>query len=230
MGVFSSLFILCLVVSQIRQRLHAKRKHRDWSARYTGRAQQRLENKRRIWAMFGLEYKGTIDDVRQSDDEDEDEDDGDDACVGEPKFGGHRQAVAHADSPYTLAPPPPYNAGTTGEWGICSAPSSLPQCPERCHDNRRDEDMNHEIVSPMPQRHFQLRAPELVASGPLHRSDTIRSVRRCPTPPVSKVVPKANSFNTNQSNAESSIASLGLEPPVSPRRLDSISRRRNDEG
>lgn len=180
--------------------------------------------------MFGLTYNGTIDDVRQSDDEDDD-----DEYVGEPKSGGHRLAAAHAGSangppPYALPPPPPYTAGTVGEWGLRSAPSSPPQRPERCHDNRRDEDMDHEIASPRPQRHFQLRAPELVASGPLRRSDTIRSVRRCPTLPVSKVAPEPNPFDTNQTNSESSIASVGSEPPVSPRRLDSISRRRNDEG
>ena len=230
LGVFSSLFIVCLVVAQIRLKLQAKKKHRDWSARYQGRAQQRLENKRRIWAMFGLTYNGTIDDVRQSDDEDDGDEYG-----GELKFSGHQPAAAHVEcangsSPYAQPPPPPYTAGTAGVWGLRSASSSPPQRPERFHDNRRDEDIDHEIVSPRPQRHFQLRAPELVAAGPLRRSDTFRSIRRCPTPPVSRVAPESNPFDNHQSDAEPPTSSVGLEPPVSPRRLDSISRRRNDEG
>ncbi|KAF8429293.1 hypothetical protein EV426DRAFT_703088 [Tirmania nivea] len=225
LGVFSSLFIFCLVVSQVRQRLKAKKKHRNWVARYQGRAQQRLENKRRIWAMFGLTYNGTIDDVRQSDDED-------DADVGEPKYYEHLPAAAYVEcasgpSPYAQLPPPPYTAGTAGVGGHRFGPFSPPQRPERFHDSRRDEDMNRKIVSPRPQRHFQLSAPELVASGPLCRSDTIRSMRRCPTPPASRVAPESSPFDNNQSNTESSIF---LEPPVSPRRLDSISKRRNDEG
>lgn len=162
--------------------------------------------------MFGLTYNGTIDDVRQSDDEDGE-------YVVESKFSMHRPGAAHGEgahgsSSHAQPPPPPY---------------SSPQCPERFHDHRRDQNMDHKIVSPRPQRHFQLRAPELVAAGPLRRSDTIRSMRR-PMPPVSRVTPESNPLDVHQSNAESSISSVGSEPPVSPRRLDSISRRRNDDG
>ncbi|KAF8434625.1 hypothetical protein BGX38DRAFT_1219250, partial [Terfezia claveryi] len=223
LGVFSSLFIFCLVVTQVRQRVKAKKSHRNWSERYQGRDQQELENKRRIWAMFGLTYDGTNNDVRRSDGEDG-------QYVVESKFIGNRLAAhdecAHDFFPYAQPPPPPYAAGSTGVWRPRSAPSNSPQLPERFHDHRRDQDMNRKIVSPRPQRHFELRAPELVAAGP---SDTIRSVRR-PTSPVSRVTPESNTFDDRQSNAETSISAVGSEPPVSPRRLDSISRRRNDDG
>jgi len=171
--------------------------------------------------MFGLTYTGTIDDVRQSDDEDE--------IIEEPKFSDYRPAAVHVPGAQPL--PPPYSADTEGVWGLRSAPLSPPQRPERFHDSKRNGDMGHEIASPKPQRHFQLKAPELVASGSLRRSDTIRSVRQCPTLPVSRVAPEPNPFgvDANQPNAEPPISSVRLEPPVSPRRLDSISRRRNDE-
>lgn len=173
--------------------------------------------------MFGLTYN---DDVRQSDDEDDEDED-----VRESKFSGYRPGAAYVKcaSPDAQPPPPPYTAGTADVCGLRSALSSPPQRPERFHDNRKDEGIDYKIVSPTPQRHFQLRAPELVAPGPLElrRSDTIRSMRRYPTPPVA---PEQNSFEVNQFSAHSELSNSSVEPPVSPRRLDSISRRRNDEG
>lgn len=200
--------------------------------------------------MYGLEYKGTLDDMRRSDDEDDSEDgDGRTGTSMAPRHG-HQQSGQDSGSgvgdsataerkiergnnsssgAHSEISPPPY---TPGQWGrVRSAPSSpqAPQPPERSHDNRRGEDRNAhiQIASPRPQRlaRFPLRPPEAVAWAPLRRSDTTRSTRRYSEPPVPTVDPEPSSVNGFNTDQGPNVTRSEPPAPMSPRRLDSISRR-----
>lgn len=240
LAVFANLFILCFIVAQCRQKLRTKKPSKNWTAEEKSKttAEKRLENKKRVWAMFGLRYEGTLEDMKQNDDDDDDWEVT--KTFGQPSAATHSEHMEVVEAYSISAAPPPYILPTMeglrvpvpdGLWGLCTPTSRPPQLPERIHDVRRDHTMSSVIISPRPQRHvtFSLQAPELVAAGSLRRSDTTRFVAPKPAnEPERKVQPSHPDLSENQVS-EPSPSCAGSEPPLSPKRLDSISRRRNED-
>lgn len=222
LSFFAALFIVCIVVTCVRHNRNTKRKSRNWEERYGSISQEQLENKRRVWAMFGLEYRGTVDDVRQSEE------------------GGEGRRDPPTNRTTAPSPPPPYLpaediGAKDGLWGHRTPPpcSTRPNCVVDAADN---VETNH-IASPRPRRILNIREPELAAFGPLRRNETIRSVRRSSAPPApeptiqnTRAAMSDADPSTRRNFSEPGLEAPGLEPPLSPRRLDSISRRRAADG
>jgi len=128
------------------------------------------------------------------------------------------RSEARADQNYTATippPPPPYvtadDIGEKGLWGLSSTPGRTPASAE-----------NAELpgnTPACPQRcHFQSRVPEMTDTCPLRRTETIRSSRG----PPSYLLLERSGQLTELPSSES-------DPPLYPRRLDSISKRRNEQ-
>ncbi|KAF8467395.1 hypothetical protein BDZ91DRAFT_145600 [Kalaharituber pfeilii] len=211
--VLGSLFILCFVISMRRQAARAQKRHNSWTERYGSQERQRLENKKRVWAMFGLQYNGTIDDIRQNDEE----------------SMGHYVAAAEFKSERrgTPSPPPPYvpQEDIGDKNAFDPPPNSLNSGPRPHHEP------GSAILSPQPRRLMQLQPPEPAARGPLSHRPSARSTRRCSAPPI-PILPAGGSGDQREyaiyDFRRSRVASPVSEPALSPRRLDSISRKQNE--
>jgi len=162
--------------------------------------ERHLANKRRIWAMFGLEYNG------------ESEED-----ASHVESTNRNCTTAPPSSPER--PPPPYfpQGRTFQPVDIGEKNSPWFQSPD-LPANR--------IVCPRPYRHFELRVPELATAGALRHSETTRTARRFSDPPLTSggqtnAIPETH-------YAEPPRSSFEADPPLYPRRLDSISRRRSE--
>lgn len=207
LGTLSIIFVFLFVYTVHLGHLRSNPRYNPRCRKYTEEEAERIEterhlaNKRRIWAMFGLEYNGESEE---------------DAYHVEPT--NRNCTTAPPSSPER--PPPPYfppersfQQVDIGEknslWGLRS-----PDPPA----NR--------IVCPRPYRHFELRVPELATAGTLRHSETTRTARRFSDPPLTSrgqtnAIPERHCAEPPRSSFEG-------DPPLYPRRLDSISRRRSE--
>jgi len=180
-------------------------RHRKYSEEEAERieTERHLANKRRIWAMFGLEYHGE----------------------GEENASRVEPTNRYCDTtalPFLEPPPPPYfppgRPPQPVEIGEKNSPWGLRSLDHSEHATS--------IVHPRPHRHFELRVHELATAGTLRHSETTRTARRFSDPPLTSG--EQTNAVAERHYAEPPRSSLEAGPPLYPRRLDSISRRRSE--
>ena len=205
LGSLSIIFIFVFVYTVHLGHLSSNTRYQLRQRKYSEEEAERIEterhlaNKRRIWAMFGLEYHGE----------------------GEENAEPTNRNYVTTALPSLEPPPPPYFPPGRPPQPVEIGEKNSP-CGLRSPDHSEHATS---IVHPRPHRHFELRVHELATAGTLRHSETTRTARRFSDPPLTSGE-QTNAVAENH-YVEPQRSSFEAGPPLYPRRLDSISRRQS---